>query len=196
MRLYSHVVKRDRGLAPNPFWGYCTVAVCTLNHMGIQAKEGDWLVGTTPKSRGDKVTYAMGVSEVLSFNEYFNDPRFEKKRPVADGTWRQRCGDNMYYRDDSGEWRQRRSFYHRDSETIRQDLRHPRVFIGEHFYYFGNQAVHIPPEYTELVWRRQGCKRKHDPEIVEGFLEWLRANSEPGVHGVPYDNDEAGDCGC
>ena len=30
----------DTGFAPNPFWGYCTLAVCTPNHMGVQTSEG------------------------------------------------------------------------------------------------------------------------------------------------------------
>ena len=31
-----YIAVLDTGLAPNPFWGYCTLAVCTPNHMGIR----------------------------------------------------------------------------------------------------------------------------------------------------------------
>ena len=79
MRLCSYVVAVDRGLAPNPFWGYCTLAVCTPNHMGIRAQDGDWFIGTTTAARGSKLVYAMQVSEVLPFDCYYNDPRFEEK---------------------------------------------------------------------------------------------------------------------
>jgi hypothetical protein len=138
----------------------------------------------------------MRVSEVLSFDEYYRDSRFQKKKPDVHGTWRQRCGDNMYYRDETGEWRQCRSLHHRNPQVKHQDLRHPRVFIAEHFYYFGNKAPDIPPSYADLIWRRQGCKWRHDPAVVGGFLDWLQANFEPGVLGIPYDNDEAHGCGC
>lgn len=196
MRLCSYVVAVDRGLAPNPFGGYCTLAVCTPNRMGIRAQNGDWFIGTTTATRGSKLVYAMQVSEVLPFDRYYNDSRFEKKKPVVRGIWRQRCGDNMYYRDETGEWKQHRSLYHRDQATIEKDLRHPSVFIAEHFYYFGDKAVEIPPKYKDLIWRRQGCKCRHVPETVEGFLNWLRTNFSPGTHGKPYDNDEAECSGC
>ena len=29
MKLFSHIVKDDLGVAPNPFHGYCTTALCT-----------------------------------------------------------------------------------------------------------------------------------------------------------------------
>lgn len=47
MKLYSYIVKTDKGLAPNPFWGWCTLALCTPNHMGIKANQSDWIVGFT-----------------------------------------------------------------------------------------------------------------------------------------------------
>ena len=28
MKIYSYIVKRDYGFAPNPFYGYCTLATC------------------------------------------------------------------------------------------------------------------------------------------------------------------------
>src|SRR4030042_1631710 len=102
MKLYSYVVQKDSGLAPNPFWGYCTLAVCTPNHMGIKAQKGDWIIGTTTVSRGNKLVYAMQISEVLSFANYYTDARFGKKKPIVYGSWRERCGDNIYYKDNHG----------------------------------------------------------------------------------------------
>jgi len=163
--------------------------------MGVKAQKEDWFIGTMPTARGSKLVYAMQVSEVLPFERYFNDPRFEKKKPVVRGSWRERCGDNMYYKDEAGEWKQHCSLYHRDSRTIEKDLRYPFVFVAEHFYYFGDEAVDIPSQYKELIWRRQGCKCNHSAETVERFLDWIGANFKPGVHGNPADNDEAKRCG-
>jgi hypothetical protein len=83
----------------NPFWGYCTLALCTPNHMGIKADQGDWIVGFTNAARGNKLVFAMKVLERIHFNNYFTDPRFQRKKPLMTGTWRQRCGDNIYWQD-------------------------------------------------------------------------------------------------
>jgi hypothetical protein len=191
MKLYSYVIKIDSGLAPNPFWGYCTLAVCTPNHMGIQAQKGDWIIGTSPISQGSKLVYAMQVSEPLPFEKYYTDVRFEKKKPVVNGSWRERYGDNMYSKDQQGQWAQHRTIHHRSPELIKKDLRYPVVFVAEHFHYFGDNAVAIPAEFQELIWTRQGCKSNHDHEVVKKFLKWLKSNFDSGILGNPKDNDEA-----
>ena len=45
MKICTYTVKRDKGFAPNPFYGYCTLAACTPNHMNAKLKEGDYIVG-------------------------------------------------------------------------------------------------------------------------------------------------------
>jgi hypothetical protein len=66
MRLCSHVITDDTGLAPNPFHGYCTSALCTPSHTNAKLKEGDWLIGNSPKKDGNRLVYAMRISEVSS----------------------------------------------------------------------------------------------------------------------------------
>lgn len=187
MRLCSYVVKWDVGLAPNPFWGYCTLAVCTPNHMGIRPKKGDWFMGTQPVDKGSNLIYAMQVSEILPFESYFSDPRFEKKKPKKKGARQELYGDNMYYLDEFKEWQQHPSWNHTEPGQQKQDLKHPYVFIGKKFYYFGDNAVQLPLEYQSLIRTRQGCKCSYDPEIVKSFLNWLAENFEPGLHGDPSD---------
>ncbi|MBS3771767.1 MAG: hypothetical protein KGY69_16065 [Bacteroidales bacterium] len=197
MRFCSYIVKHDTGLAPNPFWGYCTLGLCTPNHQGILLQGGDWILGSTPSARGDKIVFVMQLSERLHFNDYYNDPRFQAKKPKLNGTWRERCGDNMYYKDDEGNWKKHPSSFHCDNGTRKKDMNHPYVFIAEHFFYFGDQAVQIPNEFKELIRRRQGCKCNHNPETVEKFLNWLQHSFNPGIHGKPHDRVlvEQDDCG-
>ena len=185
MRLCSYVVVHDTGFAPNPFWGHCTLAACTPNHMGVRLAEGDWIIGTEPAARGSKLVYSMRVSEVLRFDEYFDARRFQKKKPNVDGDWRERCGDNIYYRDSDGRWKQSPSLYHPSADDQRKDTKHPYVFVSEHFHYFGSKAVAVPEEFQVLAWPRQGCKCNHDPRVVQRFLEWLEAEHTRGVHGRP-----------
>lgn len=196
MKLYSYVVKIDHGLAPNPFWGYCTIAVCTPNHMGVKAQVDDWIVGTSPNSQGNKLVYAMQVSEAIPFEKYYDDERFEKKKPNIKGSWQERCGDNMYYKNQQGIWAQHRTLLHRNDEAIKKDLKHPVVFVAKHFYYFGDKAVSIPSEFQELIWKRQGCKSNHFPEVVKRFLNWLSPNFESGILGYPKDNPEVPRASC
>src|SRR5258708_33639757 len=82
MELYSYVVARDYGFAPNPFMNVCTLATCNPKIRG-NARVGDWVVGTgaASRKRSGRVVFAMCVSEAMTFNEYWNDPRFQKKKP-------------------------------------------------------------------------------------------------------------------
>ena len=47
------------------------------------ATVGDWIIGTGSKTkqRDGYLVYAMRVTEIMSFDEYWNDPRFRDKRP-------------------------------------------------------------------------------------------------------------------
>jgi len=126
MRLCCYVIKADTGFAPNPFWGYCTLAACTPNHKNAQAELGDWMVGHETVARGHKIVYAMRVSEILSFDEYYGDPRFQSKRPRLDRSWREACGDNVYHRNESGEWIKDPSPFHNAPTDQRKDTRYAR----------------------------------------------------------------------
>jgi hypothetical protein len=164
--------------------------------MGVKPQKGDWIIGTSPISQGNKLVYAMQVSESIPFEKYYSDVRFEKKKPVVHGSWRERCGDNMYYKDQEGKWMQHRSIHHRGSEIIKKDLKHPNVFIAENFHYFGKNEIAFPVEFQELIWKRQGCKCSHNPEVVENFLKWLKTSFNTGILGNPKDNDESKEPGC
>ncbi|MEP6895504.1 MAG: hypothetical protein ABI986_07845 [Chloroflexota bacterium] len=185
----SYVVRFDSGLAPNPFLDYCTLAVCTPNHMGIRVKEGDWIIGSTIKRRGNKLLFAMEISEKLEFDNYYIDKRFENKRPVKGSINIKRMGDNMYYKDNSDNWRQHPTDYHDTKHDQIKDLKHPFVFVGENFYYFGKNAVEFPIRFRELIRTTQGCKSNFSLSTVTSFVKWLSDNFETGIHGEPYDKN-------
>lgn len=153
--------------------------------MGIKAKKGEWFVGISPKDRGNKLVYAMQISETMNFNDYYNDNRFQNKKPKLNGNWKERCGDNFYKIDKNDEWIQDPNPFHPYDKYIGKDTKYPVVFISEHYYYFGEKAVQIPDEFRELILDRQGCKFAFDEKLVDGFLFWLKQNYQPGVHGNP-----------
>lgn len=193
MRLCSYTVPHDCGFAPNPFWGYCTLAACTPNHQGVKVQAGDWIAGFEPVDRGGKLVYVMKVSETMSFDAFFHDRRFQRKKPRLEGTWRQRCGDNIYHRSEEG-WKQLPSPFHSAPEKAK-DIKYPSVFIAEEFYYFGEKAVPVPSYLDSLRFKRQGCKCSHPPSLVESFLDWLRTTHRPGIHGRPRDREGKDGCG-
>src|SRR5689334_12341835 len=114
-RLASYVVRYDSGFAPNPFYGYCTLATCKPEIRRV-AEIGEWIVGCGSNAKGvrqgGRLVYAMRVTEQLTFDQYNADPRFERKKPIRRGSRKQSCGDNIYYRaNKDGGWCQRDSFH-------------------------------------------------------------------------------------
>ena len=86
MRLFSYVVARDYGFAPNPFFGVCTLATCKPE-IRKTASAGDWIIGTgsSQKGRQGYLVYAMCLTETMTFNEYWEDKRFQRKKPNLQG---------------------------------------------------------------------------------------------------------------
>ncbi|WP_136799227.1 hypothetical protein [Desulfosediminicola ganghwensis] len=127
MNLFTYIVKHDTGLAPNPFWDYCTLSCCTPNRQGSRVEVDDLVAGFSPKSDGHKLIYAMYTSEVMGLDEYFEDKRFNPKKSIANGDWKQRCGDNFYSRI-NGNWIQHWNRFHIGEEYLKKDTRKPKVF--------------------------------------------------------------------
>lgn len=185
MTLCSYVIRVDTGFAPNPFWGYCTLAACTPNHMGVRLGSGDWIMATSPASQGSRLVYAMRVSEKLGLDHYFHDPRFIQKKPNLSEDWPAMHGDNMYFRQPSGEWGRLPSLHHLEPGLFEKDTRHAIVYVSDYFFYFGASAVPVPGEFRSLVWPRQGCKRFRDDPTAHRFVEWLITAYTPGYNGEP-----------
>lgn len=54
-KLLKYVMTSDSGLAPNPYFGVCSLALCTPNHMNAKLKPGDWIVGHSCKATGHRL---------------------------------------------------------------------------------------------------------------------------------------------
>ncbi len=76
MKLFTYVVARDYGFAPNPFYGYCTLATCKPQ-IRSTASIGHWVIGTGVKTKYDlagHLIYAMKVDEVTLFRKEDSNP--------------------------------------------------------------------------------------------------------------------------
>lgn len=187
--LCTYTVATDSGLAPNPFWGWCSMAVCTPNYQNVKLEMGSWLVGFLSRDRGNRLLYAMQVCEVIDRDAYFRDKRFLKKKPVIAGGWKQRCGDNFYWQDEQHAWERLESPHH-DGSMMEKDTRNRAVFLAKRFFYFGEAAPQVPDRFRSLVHVR-GCKRSHSTTVSLAFIQWLTAQFSPGIHGDPIDRESS-----
>ena len=140
----------------------------------------------------------MRVSDVLDFDAYYHDPRFLDKRPAPTPWWRA-CGDNRYYLHGGGWVRDAGAVvFHTSPDAMEQDTEHPRAFIAEHFYYFGNNAPVIPTAFDSLVHTGIGMSWHSDldGESVTAFVRWLEDAFPEGICGLPMDRDLPPSCGC
>lgn len=187
MKLYSYIVTHDTGFSPNPFWGYCTLADCKPL-IRKTAKIGDWIVGLSSKSLGNKIIYAMEVNEILTFFQYFHDERFQKKIPdYSKGAVVYKCGDNIYEPLLNGDYRQLKSMHSNNAQenpdTKKHDLGGKNVLISKIFYYFGSKAIELPAELYDLKVGR-AHKNKFPSDVILKFKKFILDYSK-GVHAPP-----------
>jgi len=199
--VFSYVVRYDSGFAPNPFYGYATLATCKPD-IRSSANVGDWVVGSGSNDRfirrGGYLVHAMRITEILTFDQYSADPRFERKKPYRTGSRKQSCGDNIYFRADLGSaWQQRDSFHSRPNgesnpDHIRRDTGVNRVLVSEDFVYFGGEGPPFPDDLISADGR-QICKKgigrsRFNDEIAFELLEgWIRSLGVSGYQGAPYE---------
>lgn len=190
MRVHSYVVEHDLGFAPNPYHGMCTLANCKPV-IRQYAKIGDILLGFGSKNiRLDgKLIYWMKISDILSFDAYWRDDRFKRKKPVMNGSLMQVYGDNIYYTDDNGVVAQEFSFHSKpdgskDMPNLNRDTgRTNRVLIADRFSYYGIKAIDLPQNLQLFVKRGRGHKSVSQPDQIAALEAWL--GHPKGVVGRP-----------
>ena len=207
MRLFSYVVAQDFGFAPNPFYGFCTLATCKP---GIRkgADIGDWVIGTGSRGKGkvqDRrgfLVYAMRVTETMTFNEYWGNPRFRLKRPNLRGSLKQCYGDSIYFRGGIGGWHQQDSHHsyeegEQNYHNIKRDTKTDRILISTDYVYWGGKGPEIPEKFCsykkgeDIRKKGSGYKNKFSPELIEEFIRWLRSLDTSGYIAEPLDWSKA-----
>jgi hypothetical protein len=192
----SYVVARDYGFAPNPFFGVCTLATCKPN-IRRAAQLGDWVIGTgtASRQRKDYLVFAMKVDEAVTFNEYWDDPSFQQKKPNLSGSKKQAFGDNIYFKQ-SGKWHQLDSHHSFADGTpnpanIENDTQADRVLIGSDYIYWGRSGPKIPARFRNFqgydICAGRNHKSNFPTPMVEQFIAWLRGSDWKGYIGEPLD---------
>jgi len=187
-RLFSYVLASDTGFAPNVTGGYCTLACCKPIVRRV-ARVGDWVVGTLPKYFGrNRLGYLMRVNETLTFDDLFNDDRFQKKKPSVDPH-----GDNIYYKKD-GEFVQLQNNHHSEKD-IEHDTKADRVLVGSLFWYFGGEAPEMPSKFYPLIKTGPSHKKITNTTLVKDLADWLHSKYRPGALGIARDRYDSGTAG-
>jgi len=178
-RIYRYVVRVDTGSAPNPFGGWCTLAICKPRIRNL-ARRGDWVIGFRSRAPGS-VIYVMQVQDMLTFAGFWNDDRFAAKKPN-----RCRSSDSIYRPDRTGGLTQVPNLVHSSGDVAR-DLASPNVLASRRFWYFGASSPDLSTDLVHLVHSGIGetykSRRGGDIELLE---DWTSA-WQVGVHGEPVD---------
>jgi len=183
MRLYSYIVAVDDGFAPCPMPGLCSLACCKPMIRRL-ARQGDWVMGTMPKERGEgRLVYLMQVGRVLSFADYYRDQKLRRRR------------DCIYRPLKCGGFRQKGNPWHGHS-NIKKDLSGKNVLLAKRFVYFGENAQPVPPAFRRYVargqghrvWGTPGAKAPNTirPDTIKSLVQWAFSRG-CGVRGKPFD---------
>ena len=172
MKLYTYVVAWDTGFAPNPFGDFCTLACCKPV-IRRTADVGDWImgIGSVNNVGNEKIIYVMEVTEKMSFNEYYQDKRFQNRM------------DNIYCKN-KGEWRQKYNPFHGKDE-IKHDTKTDYVLISDKYYYFGKKAVKIPKKFQETIKGGRGHRTNYSEKFIQEIIKWLKDDYNRGMHSKP-----------
>jgi hypothetical protein len=193
MRIYSYVVARDFGFAPNPFHGYCTLATCRPDIRGY-AQVGDWVIGTGSASRKDttRLIYAMKIEEKIDFEDYFLDERFQQKKPDLTKSSKFNYGDNIYSKNENDEWIVLDSHHYREGgnnneKNIVKDTSQPQVLVSKNFIYLGRNSIEIPESLHFMIKKMQGTRSRFTPQQLDDIESWLLniMHDRKGLKGLP-----------
>lgn len=138
----------------------------------------------------------MVVTETMTFNEYWKDERFQQKRPNLRGSNKQAFGDNIYSKDEAGDWHQQNSHHSYDDgspnpHNVLNDTQADRVLISSDFSYWGGAGPEIPSAFRDYdgydicAVRNHKCRFPED--LVHDFVAWLRSLEVAGYQGAPLE---------
>ncbi|MFL5660153.1 MAG: hypothetical protein ACJ8BW_02250, partial [Ktedonobacteraceae bacterium] len=181
--LFSYCIPYDKGSAPNPFWGICTLAICKPR-IRQTAEVGDWVVGTgsvtSPiRDVSGRVVYAMLVTEKMTMEEYdrFTQAELPGKIPLMNSADRcRRCGDSIY--DYSTPTPSLRPGVHSENNQS-TDLNGYYVLLSNHFFYFGDSPALLPEALLGIVKQGQGHKSRANAPYFDDFVRWIHSLGYP-----------------
>jgi hypothetical protein len=174
-KLYSYIVAKDSGFAPCVTKNLLTLACCKPK-IRSAGRQGDWVMGTTPKKRGPgKLVFLARIGEKVTFADYYR--RFSKASPKRVDVIYRPAGNGLY--------RQVPNPYHGSKQTPK-DTGTDSVLLSSEFVYYGGSATPIPNEFQDIIAITQGHRKIRHSRLVSPFLAWARQRPW-GIRGKPAD---------
>jgi len=167
----TYRLDHDLGFAPNPYFGWCSLACC-MPTIRKHAAVGDIIVGIAGSNmRGlgrihPQLVYWMRVEEALTFDQYWHDPRFVMKRPRITGPKMHMVGDRTYrHEPQARDWSFELSMHYLPDAGqgalgghVEKDTKVDRLLVGREFTYWGGAGPRVPDHLLELFpIRNQKC---------------------------------------
>ena len=96
------------------------------------------------------------VDEITTFDKYWNDPRFQNKKPVMNGSFKTLYGDNIYHHENE-KWVQADSHHSKENGLVnmanldRDTGTTDNVLICNEFFYLGSSMIDITDEFPNCV---------------------------------------------
>lgn len=138
------------------------------------------------------MVYMMQVDGVLSFAEYYRDPKLRRRK------------DCIYRPKANGDHRQKKNPWHGHA-NIRKDLSGKFVLLAKCFVYFGKNAQPIPATFRKYVargqghrvWGTPGTKAPNNirPNTLNSLVRWAFSEGR-GIRGKPLDWKAVKHTGC
>lgn len=197
MNCFRYKLDHDYGFAPNPFHGVLSLATCKSQlRMNKNVKIGDWIVGLGSVSMDNlhHIIFAMKVEEIMTFDQYWIDSRFDCKKPLINGSLVQMYGDNVYHTDiNTGRIIQEYSAHSKpggrtNGKHWKRDVSGKNVLLSKTFYYFGSSCPVIPEDYSYIDNNSRAIKYLDlagEDTKIQAFVDWLDTTYGKGIHGDP-----------
>lgn len=195
VKVFSYIVRRDFGFAPNPFNGFLTLATCKPD-IRKSALIGDFLIGNSSKSNGHKLIFMAKISDIVSFDKYWNDDRFKVKKPVLNGSLKKMYGDNIYHHDKNGNWIQENSHHSNKDGSINQyNLKKDtgktdHVLICSEFIYFGKKMITLEKKFESCIHKGIGFHYAKEQEALDLWNTLRRNYPQNMIIGMPNHFDK------
>lgn len=176
VRLWSHVLAKDVGIAPCVDDGILTLCTCKPR-IRAGAEIGDRVLATLPERFGSGRVARMGrVAEAIDV-------------VVFAERWPDRA-DALYERKPDGRLVHRGGAYHAEPELIARDPSVRRCLRFDPFWYFGGEGPTLPESLLDLRHYFVGqSTRMLDRPTLRELERWLAA-WPPAVHGEPREAAE------
>lgn len=195
----SYRMDHDLGFAPNPFFGWCTLACC-MAELRKYSAIGDVIVGIAGSGKQGlhrihrQLIYWMVVEDDPSFDRYWNDPRFSQKRPRLNGPKMWAAGDRTY-RHEPGEpeWRFEQSMHYVSGAAqpngghVVRDTKVDRVLVGRTFTYWGKSGPRVPDHLIGLFPATRHYKNCPPGPDLDELHQLMGLNAPLGLAGDPAD---------